>query len=456
MKKIALLLIFNSQFLIINSFAQTISAGANQSFVLCSDSTVRSWGWNPYGQLGNGTNTDSNIPVQVSALSGIKAIAGGGGHCLALKNDSTLMAWGGNFLGQLGNGTNTDSNIPVQVSALSDITAIAGGDEEHSLALKSDGTLWTWGRNFEGQLGIGISGWGIQSNLPVQVSVLSGMIAIAGGRYHSLAVKNDGTAWAWGANGAGQLGNGTTTESNVPVQISALSGIIAIAGGGWHSLALKNDGTVWTWGGSLVPVQVIALSGITAIAAGEHHSLALKNDGTVWAWGGNNSGQLGTGNNTSSNVPVQVSALSGITAIAAGNNHSLALKNDGTVWAWGFNNYGQVGNGTNTSSNVPVQVTGLCQILTGLEEEIFISTINIFPNPISNSTTISFSLTQSQKVSLNIFNVNGRLVSTLADKMFETGENKLIWNADEVDVGIYFLQVQTIEIIKTEKLIVTK
>jgi hypothetical protein len=155
-------------------------------------------------------------------------------HSLALKDDGTVWAWGYNGYGQLGNGTNTDSNVPVQVSGLTGITAIAWGGS-HSLALKNDGTVWAWGYNGYGQLG---NGTNTDSNLPVQVSSLTGITVIAGGSRHSLALKNDGTVWAWGYNGYGQLGNGTNTDSNVPVQVSGLTGITAIAGGGYHSLAI--------------------------------------------------------------------------------------------------------------------------------------------------------------------------------------------------------------------------
>jgi len=352
----------------IPSSAQTIAGGQTHSLALKNDGTVWAWGANGYGQLGDGTNTNNKLPVQVSSLTNIIAVAAGIDHSLALKSDGTVWAWGYNYFGQLGNGTYTNSNTPVQVSSLTNIIAVAAG-YQHSLALKSDGTVWTWGNNSSGQLGNGtnIS----KSNTPVQVSSLTGITAIAGGGSHSLALKSDGTVWAWGANNSGQLGNGNNTNSNTPVQVSSLTGITAIAGGGSHTLALKNDGTVWTWGNnnsgqlgngnntnSNTPVQVSSLTGIIAIAAGSSHSLALKNDGTVWAWGYNYFGQLGNGNNTNRNTPVQVSSLTGIIAVAAGVDHSLALKNDGTVWAWGINNNGELGNGSNiSSSNVPVQTS---------------------------------------------------------------------------------------------------
>src|SRR3990170_7413761 len=222
---------------------------------------------------------------------------------------------------------------------------------------------------------------GFQQPTPLQscsLAVSINAVAIAGEEDHSLALKNDGTVWAWGYNLYGQLGNGNNTNSNVPVQVAGLTGITAIAGGGRaHSLALRNDGTVWAWGyningqlgngtftNSNVPVPVTSFTGVSAISSGDLHSLALKNDGTVQAWGNNASGQLGNGTFTNSNVPVPVSSLAAVTAIAGGANHSLALKNDGTVRAWGLNSYGQLGSGNNTDSNIPVQVitfsTGIC------------------------------------------------------------------------------------------------
>src|SRR5215212_5092057 len=190
------------------------------------------------------------------------------------QTQGEVWAWGGNELGALGDGTNTDSNTPVQVSDLSDVQAVAGGGL-FSMALKDDGSVWAWGSNAVGQLGDGAFN---QSNTPVQVSGLSGVQAIAAGESYSLALKNDGSVWAWGTNEEGQLGDGTNTQSNTPVQVSDLSDVQAIDGGGIHSMALKNDGSVWVWGypeNSNIPVQVSGLSGVQAIAAGYVHSLAI-------------------------------------------------------------------------------------------------------------------------------------------------------------------------------------
>jgi len=205
--------------------------------------TVSAWGDNVNGQLGNGTNTTSNTPVEVSGLSGVTALAVGFEHSLALESDGTVWGWGGNGLGQLGNGTFTDGTTPVQVLGpggvgyLTGVTALAvGGVNEHSLALKGDGTVWAWGGNGLGQLG---NGTFTNSNTPVQVlgpsgvGYLTGMTALAVGFEHSLALKSDGTVWAWGFNSFGQLGNGTFTDSDTPVQVLGLSGVTAIGGGGY-------------------------------------------------------------------------------------------------------------------------------------------------------------------------------------------------------------------------------
>jgi len=307
--------------------------------------------------------------ASATALAVTPPIMAGLNHNLALKTDGTVWAWGDNAYGQLGDGTtSTESAIPVQVAGLTGVTAIAAGGY-HSLALKNDGTVWAWGYNFYGQLGAGTT---TDSAIPVQVAGLTGVTAVAADDYHSLALKNDGTVWAWGNNAYGSLGDGTTTNSATPVQVAGLSGANAIAAGFYHSLALKNDGTVWTWGNnfygqlgdgtttnSATPVQVAGLAGATAVAAGDLHSLALKNDGTVWAWGINAYGPLGNGTTTNSATPVQVAGLTGATAVAADDYHSLALKNDGTVWAWGRNSFGELGDGTTTDSATPVQVAGL-------------------------------------------------------------------------------------------------
>lgn len=243
----------------------------------------------------------------------------------------------------------------------------------HTLAVKSDGTVWAWGANFDGLLGNGST---TNSTSPVQARGLSGVKAVAAASSHSVALKADGSVWTWGYNGNHELGDGSITNSSVPIRAKGLSDVRAVAVGSAHSLALKADGTVWTWGyggqGALgndswndnpVPAPVVGLSGVVSIAGGGHFSLAVKSDGTVWSWGLNKYGQLGNGTTTYSRVPIQVSELSSVKAIGAGSNHSMAVKSDGSVWTWGHNLTGQLGNNSTTNSKVPVQATGVSNMV---------------------------------------------------------------------------------------------
>jgi len=218
-------------------------------------------------------------------------------------------------------------------------------------------TLWAVAAGLEALLGS-----------PWAAAVTAGtpeMQRLAGGASHSLAIKTDGSLWGWGWNGYGQLGDGTTDDRSTPVQ--ALTGVAAVAAGGSHTLAIKTDGSLWAWGNNeygqlgdgtttyrLTPVQV--LSEVAAVSGGWYHTLALKTDGSLWAWGRNYDGEVGDGTNDDRLTPVQV--LTGVAAVAAGGNHTLALKTDDSLWAWGYNRSGQLGDGTTTDRPSPVPVIG--------------------------------------------------------------------------------------------------
>ncbi|HZT12763.1 MAG TPA: hypothetical protein VFA29_08165 [Candidatus Baltobacteraceae bacterium] len=210
-----------------------ISAGGRHTAALGSDGTVWTWGWNRYGQLGDGTTADSDLPVLVNGVSA-SAISAGFYHTLAIGTDGNVYAWGRNTLGQLGNGTTHDSDLPVKVSGLSNAIEISAGGQ-FSMALLADGTLWTWGDNGYGELGVGSSK--PMSTVPVQLSGIAGVKAIAAGHKHAAAVDASGSIWAWGQNADGELGDGTTTGSNVPVR-SRLHGASMLGAGDQFTIAL--------------------------------------------------------------------------------------------------------------------------------------------------------------------------------------------------------------------------
>ncbi|MGA8539971.1 MAG: hypothetical protein WB566_10755 [Terriglobales bacterium] len=348
-------------------------ADASHTCALLANGTVECWGSNSFGELGNGSTTNSDVPVAVSGLSGVTAIAvGGDHHTCAVLAGGTVECWGYNGEGQLGNNSTTSSLVPVAVSNLSGVTAITAG-ADHSCALLANGTVECWGNNGDGQLGNGST---TESNVPVAVSNLGGATAIAAGGDHTCALLSNGTVECWGFNSAGQLGNGSNTESNVPVAVSNLSGATAIAAGGSHSCALLANGTAECWGygafGQLgngntsdLPVAVSNLSGAAGIAAGGYHTCALLANGTVQCWGVNDVGELGNDNLavTQSSTPLTVIGNvvpgAGVKHLASGDSHTCALISDGTVQCWGYNGAGQLGNGSLNSSSTPVAVAGL-------------------------------------------------------------------------------------------------
>lgn len=324
------------------------------SFVIKNDGTVWAWGENKGGELGNRTFDKASIPA-VSPLQDYEAIASGSEYTMGLKKDGALWAWGKMVPGSLKQESDgTWVTEPVPVANLGAVTSVAAGPI-HRLAVQEDGTVWAWGANVLGESGN-------YSLNPVQVPQLDSVVSVSAGLVHSLALKSDGTVWAWGGNGDGQLGDGSLIDKLLPIQVSGLSSMIAISAGTHLSLGLKSDGTVWAWGnnivgpvgdgrdkGSLTPVQVSGLTGVVSVKAGDYFGMALKADGTVWAWGANSSGALGNGTIQPALTPVRVSHLSGIADIAVGDGYVLAVKENGSLWSWGSNWSGGLGVGRDAS-----------------------------------------------------------------------------------------------------------
>jgi alpha-tubulin suppressor-like RCC1 family protein len=372
----------------------TIVAGGDFVLAVGQDGSLYAWGNNSNGQLGIPQILTQAIPMVVAGLSGVSQVSAGNGgdsHTVAVRSDGTVWAWGSNGYGELGFRGSLSSQ-PLLVSGISNVVQVAAG-AGHTVALKNDGTVWAWGSNSDGQLGDGSSGpspIGTPDG-PRQVPGLASVVKIAAGLLHTLAVRGDGSVWAWGNNTFGQLGVASTASCTFafsapqpcvtsPVQIPGISGVADIAGGGGHTLARLSDGTVWAWGdnsaGQLgdgtattrsAPAPVASVSSVLQVAAGGNfctpgcgngHSLVLKSDGTVWAWGSNDRGQLGDGTTTIvRRAPVPVAGLNGVVAISAGMQHSAAIRSDGTVWSWGRNSDGQLGDGTYSARAVTVLVS---------------------------------------------------------------------------------------------------
>ncbi|MCD9024088.1 fibronectin type III domain-containing protein [Cohnella silvisoli] len=367
------------------------SGTGNNAFMIGLDGKIYGTGYNTSGQLGigNGTNqsvftvvsglttTVSMLDMNVSITSGLSIISGSTSNSSFLLINGTVKAWGRNNNGQLGLGNTTDQTTPTAIPGLSGVKQLTVG-QSHTLALMEDGTVKAWGYNSSGQLGLGNT---TTQTTPTAITGLNGVKQLVAGQYHTLALMEDGTVKAWGRNDYGQLGIGNTTNQTTPAAITGLIGVKQLTAGPYHTFALIDNGTVMAWGynanGELglgntttqtTPKVITGLIGVKQLTAGYNHALALMEDGTVKVWGHNGSGQLGLGSTTNQTIPTTITGFSGVKQLAAGESHTLALMEDGSVKAWGVNGNGQLGLGNTTNQTTPTAIpwlSGVKQLVAG-------------------------------------------------------------------------------------------
>lgn len=372
-----------------------VSASGSHTCALLPDSTVRCWGYNEYGQLGDGTTADSLAPVRVAGISSATAVSSGHHHACALLGDGTVRCWGRNEFGELGDGSTCltppcATPLPVAVTGVSTAIAVRAG-AYHTCALLANGEVRCWGFNEFGQLGDGTF---TSSSTPVAVAEAVGAVVVSAGGYHTCALRPDGRVQCWGRNEFGELGDGSTPNRPTPVFVSGLTDAVAVSAGAYHTCALVADGTLRCWGlnnfgqlgdgssltytftddvlatsqlffstlppgsHSRTPVAVRDISSAAAVAAGGFHTCASLSDRSTSCWGQNDYGQLGDGTSSSSSTPAAVSGLPPDGTVSTAAWHTCALQPDTSVWCWGRNFAGQVGDGTQTDAAVPVVVRG--------------------------------------------------------------------------------------------------
>ena len=362
----------------------TLSAGASHSMFAKSDGSLLVWGANNLGQLGNGTTNQLTSPTRIGTAANWSAVSSGGGgdawrysgHAIALRADGSLWAWGNNERGATGLGTTTGTaNTPTRIGTDSNWAIISAGGV-HNLAIRRDGSLWSWGENGNGRTGLGISN-DTFTTTPTRIGTDTDWLLISAGDNHSMAIKRNGTLWAWGANSSGKLGDGTTTQRSTPVQVGRDTDWAFVSAGDNHTLAIKSNGTLWAWGSNTVgqlgngsegsgnnstsPIQIGRETNWASVSAGGNmsgaFSVGIRTDGSLWAWGSNISGRTGLGTTTgNTTAPARVGTAANWIYATAGSNYTIAVRNDGTFWAWGSNANGRLGDGTTAQRTAPAQV----------------------------------------------------------------------------------------------------
>jgi alpha-tubulin suppressor-like RCC1 family protein len=427
----ALFTIFNNYSNAQQCFFKQVSSKSAHSLGITLDGKLYAWGSNAQGQLGLGTQISELIPKLVNQDSDWKKVETGQSSyfSIGLKNNGSLMFWGGNVYAI----NNQPSLTPVEIAKNFKWKDFSTG-HFNILAIRDDNTLWGWGQNIDGSLGIDVESVGSQISTPTQVGIDNDWSEISCGVNHTLALKSNGTLWACGANNVGQLGNGTSENgifSDAFVQVGTDNDWIEILACAGFNLAIKSNGTLWAWGSNgigqlgdgtminrLVPIQIGTDTDWKSIGYSGYSSAAIKTNGTLWTWGLGGQGQLGNGSNTSSLLPIQIGTDSNYISVTGGGglgfagttgDHYLALKQDNELFSWGFNQGGSLGNNTTTNVNVP---TSICKTIEIPSCTNILSPLNGQQNIENSATVIWNPVPAATGYKLTVKDGNGSIILT--------------------------------------------
>ena len=448
MKKTITLLVLLFAFQMNAQCWQKISAGINHTLGVKADGTLWAWGKNDVGQLGLGNNTNKTTPTQIGTASNWVFVSAGYSTSFAIKTDGTLWGWGDNQFSKIGDGTSTNRTAPVQVGTATNWVSV--DSKNNTLALRSDGTLWGWGFNSTGQLGDGTT---TDKAIPTQIGTSTDWMSVSAGADATVALKTNGTLWSTGYNTSGQLGNGLSgayswnPTIHTFTQIGTDTDWQKISMGNTHTLAIKTNGTLWVWGsndkGQLgdgtttlknVPTQIGTGTDWNKVSATTSHSLAIKTDGTLWAWGNNSYGQLGNGTSSSTVVgttPAQIGTGTTWSDVFSRAQLSAALKTDGSFSGWGYNGSGQLGNGSTSSATAPVAIA--CPVTLSSQDFSDVTTFSVYPNPANDFISIK----NDQNLPIEFISI----IDLTGKKVFEQKENTSSINVQQLESGLYIIQI---------------